>query len=243
MSSFVIKIIAIITMFFDHYSDAILGHFSFLNIIGRIAFPLFCFQIVLGYKHTQNIKKYLFRLVAFGIISQIPFSLFTYAYLGRFDLLNVFFTLALGLLGVYVLDVMPKKYKFVAVIIDILLMALAEFAQSDYGWFGVCLIICFYLFYDDQKSTPAKNKSDTSITYFNNNILFAIVYFSLCFIKFSDNIGITYNSIVIAQILGTFFPVVFMLLYNGKKGHSLKYLFYIFYPAHLLILTIIHYLI
>ena len=59
MSSFVIKLIAIITMLCDHSGDAIIGHFSILNIIGRIAFPLFCFQIVVGYKHTKNVKKYL----------------------------------------------------------------------------------------------------------------------------------------------------------------------------------------
>ena len=77
MSSFAIKLIAIITMFCDHFGDAILGRFSILNIIGRIAFPLFCFQIVIGYKHTKNINKYIIRLLLFGIISQIPFSLFT----------------------------------------------------------------------------------------------------------------------------------------------------------------------
>lgn len=150
MSSFVIKLIAIITMLCDHSGDAILGRFSFLNVIGRIAFPLFCFQIVIGYKHTKNVNKYFLRLFLFGIISQIPFSLFTYLYLGRFDMLNVFFTLAIGLLAIYVLDVFPIKYKAFALIIDIVLMILAEFAQTDYGWFGVCLIICIYLFYKDK---------------------------------------------------------------------------------------------
>ena len=41
MSSFVIKLIAIICMLCDHSSDALIGHFTFLNVIGRIAFPLF----------------------------------------------------------------------------------------------------------------------------------------------------------------------------------------------------------
>ena len=148
MSSFVIKIIAIITMFCDHFSDAILGKLSFLNIIGRIAFPLFCFQIVIGYKHTKNVNKYLLRLFIFSLISQIPFSLFTYVYLGQIDLLNVFFTLSLGLLAIYILDTVPKKYKILALLIDIFIMIFAEFAKTDYGWFGVCLILCFYLFYN-----------------------------------------------------------------------------------------------
>ena len=91
MSSFVIKIIAIISMIFDHASDAIIGHFSFFNLIGRIAFPLFCFQLVNGFKHTKNIYKYMLRLIIFGIISQIPFSIFIYFYSGSFTTLNIFF--------------------------------------------------------------------------------------------------------------------------------------------------------
>ena len=266
MSSFAIKLIAIITMFIDHSNDAIIGRFSFLNVIGRIAFPLFCFQIVIGYKHTKNVNKYLLRLFLFGLISQIPFSLFCYSYLGRIDLLNVFFTLALGLLAIYILDVFPKKYKVLAIILDIVLMVIAEFAQTDYGWFGVCLIICIYLFYKDKSLSTAQDnafdsnttnncnealqysnmqskKSKNSITYFNNNKLFVVVFLALIIIKFSSYLAIGSYNLALLQIIGTFFPVIFMLLYNGKKGPSLKYLFYAFYPVHLLILVAIHYLI
>ena len=266
MSSFVIKLIAIITMLCDHSGDAILGQFSVLNVIGRIAFPLFCFQIVIGYKHTKNVNKYLLRLFLFGLISQIPFSLFCYSYLGRIDLLNVYFTLALGLLAIYILDMFPKKYKFLAIILDIVLMIIAEFAQTDYGWFGVCLIICIYLFYNDKSLSKIKNNAfysnitnnsnetlqysneenkrlENSITYFNNNILFVIVFFTLIVIKFSNYLAFGSYNFAILQIIGTFFPIIFMLLYNGKKGPSLKYLFYAFYPVHLLILVAIHYLI
>jgi len=261
MSSFVIKLIAIITMLCDHSGDAILGRFSFLNVIGRIAFPLFCFQIVIGYKHTKNVNKYLLRLFLFGLISQIPFCLFTYLYLARIDLLNVFFTLTIGLLAIYILDVFPKKYKFLAVILNLVLVIIAELAQTDYGWFGVCLIICIYLFYNDkssiknvskmdnsskdnlQTSNSKMRKSHNSITYFNNNILFVIVFFTLVVIKFSNYLAIASYNLTLLQIIGTFFPVIFMLLYNGKKGPSLKYSFYAFYPVHLLILVAIHYLI
>lgn len=240
MSSFVIKLIAIITMLCDHSGDAIIGHFSILNIIGRIAFPLFCFQIIIGYKHTKNVKKYLLRLFIFGFISQIPFGLFTYSYLGRFDLLNVYFTLALGLLAVYILDTFSKKYKPIAIVLDIFLMVIAELAQTDYGWFGVCLIICIYLFYNDKKYIQ---KSENSVIYFNNNILFTIVFFALVLIKFSNYFAVGSYYLGIVQIIGTFFSIVFMLLYNGKKGPSMKYVFYTFYPVHLLILVAIHYMI
>ena len=78
MSTFVIKIIAIITMFCDHLSRVIYGggETTFLNYIGRFAFFLFCFQLVLGYKKTKSLKKYMLRLLVIGIISQIPYTLF-----------------------------------------------------------------------------------------------------------------------------------------------------------------------
>ena len=94
MTSFALKIIAIVSMFCDHFGDAFVGHFSFLNSIGRIAFPIFAFQISEGFIHTKNLKKYFLRLGIFALIAQIPFSLFSYKFLNATLLsLNVFFTL------------------------------------------------------------------------------------------------------------------------------------------------------
>ena len=105
MTSFVLKIIALITMFIDHSGYVFVGSFSFCNFIGRIAFPIFAFQISEGYKHTKNLKKYFLRLGIFALISQIPFSLFSFKYHGgNILILNVFFTLFLGLLSIYLYD-------------------------------------------------------------------------------------------------------------------------------------------
>ena len=62
MTSFSLKIIAIVAMFCDHFGDAFFGQFSFLNLIGRMAFPIFAFQISEGYTHTKNLRKYFLRL-------------------------------------------------------------------------------------------------------------------------------------------------------------------------------------
>lgn len=241
MSSFVIKLIAIITMLCDHTSDAIIGQLSFLNIIGRIAFPLFCFQIIIGYRHTKNIGKYLSRLIIFGIISQIPFGLFTYCFVNTFNTLNIFFTLSLGLLAIYALDKLSNKW--LAIFIDVLIILLAEFIKVDYGWFGICLILCIFVFYNDKYYLKDKNTNNIDfLNIFKNNILFCIVLFILCFIEYCIYFNLTESYIVWAEILGTFFPVIFMLLYNGKKGPSCKYFFYAFYPIHLLILAALHYI-
>lgn len=237
MSSFIIKLIAIITMICDHSSDAIVGHLTFFNIIGRIAFPLFCFQLVIGYKHTTNIKKYLIRLIIFGLLSQVPFSIFIYSFTGTFDTLNIFFTLFLGLIAILTLDKLPNKW--LAIIIDALIILIADFIKVDYGWFGVCLILCIFVFYNDKHNK--KENANNFLDIFRNNILFTIAFFLLCFTKYCIHFAIANAYIVWAEILGTFFPIIFMLLYNGKKGPSFKYFFYAFYPIHLLLLTLIHY--
>ena len=102
MSSFVIKIIAVITMLIDHSCDVIIKHYSMGYVIGRIAFPLFAFQLVIGYKNTHDIKKYLKRLLIFALISQLPYGLMFYNYVHKIDI-NIFFTLFFALLSLIIL--------------------------------------------------------------------------------------------------------------------------------------------
>ena len=87
MDLFWLKIIGIITMFIDHY-HFVIGGSLILNIIGRLAFPIFAFSLNEGYFHTSNLKKYLIRLFIFAIIIQIPAILFKLNYP-----VNIFFTL------------------------------------------------------------------------------------------------------------------------------------------------------
>ena len=110
MSAFVLKIIAMVTMTCDHLSYLIFGKFSFLNLIGRIAFPIFAYQITEGYTHTSNLKRYFLRLFVFALISQAPFMLFTSLVTNDFRL-NIFFTLLLGLVAITIFDRL-SSYKY-----------------------------------------------------------------------------------------------------------------------------------
>ena len=107
MTSFVLKIIAMITMFCDHLGDAIYRSISPFNYIGRIAFPIFAFQISEGFLHTKNLKRYFIRLMAFALISQIPYILFISLFSNEIKL-NIFFTLTLGLIAIWLYDYVHK---------------------------------------------------------------------------------------------------------------------------------------
>ena len=83
-----LKYLAFISMLIDHVNNAIVtpmldgGGFllylsNIFSILGRIAFPIFIFFIVEGFFKTSNRKKYLITLLIFGVISEIPFDMFT----------------------------------------------------------------------------------------------------------------------------------------------------------------------
>lgn len=215
MSSFVLKMIAIISMFIDHIGYAIFGKFSYFNYIGRIAFPIFAFQISEGYIHTKNLKKYFFRLFLFAIISQVPFMLFHSLISSDFSL-NIFFTLLLGLACIFIYD--KSKYKILGIIASIAIGIIAQISNCDYGFYGVAIILIFYIF---------KNN------FINASIFFVIataIKYLIPIIKYG------FYDVYIYLFIGTIISTIFIATYNGKKGKNTKYLLYLFYPIHLLLI-------
>ena len=239
MTSFTLKIIALITMFIDHLGYAIFNKFSFFNYIGRVAFPIFAFQISEGFHYTKNVKKYFARLLLFAMFSQIPFMLFLSIFSNNIYKLNVFFTLLLGLFSIYIYDKIINSFyitsnvklnnflKFVLGISIVLFIGfIAEFLKSDYGLFGIAVIFLFYLF---------KNKN-----YKLRTILYLVFMCLGTFIKY----GILYlansNYMYLILCCCTISPIIFICLYNKQQGHKIKYLLYFFYPIHLLVLYLLH---
>ena len=78
MSAFVLKIIAMITMFIDHFGARLMGNMPAMRVVGRIAFVLYAFMAVEGFRHTSNRSKYLLKLFVLAIVSEIPFNLMEY---------------------------------------------------------------------------------------------------------------------------------------------------------------------
>lgn len=160
ISSSVLKCIAMLTMLIDHIGAGILKMsdvlyfkyqyiYDILRMIGRVAFPIFCFLIVEGFLHTKNIKKYASRLFLFAFISEIPFDLAFNSMYIEFSHQNVMFTLGLSVIMLYFLDLYKdKRWKrfFVLAIFALL----AELIRCDYGAFGVILIAVMYSLHNDR---------------------------------------------------------------------------------------------
>lgn len=221
MSSFVLKIIAIVSMLFDHLGYIIFNKFSFMNCIGRLAFPIFAFSITEGYSYTRNLKKYFGRLFLFAIISQVPYMLFVTTFGGNFTL-NILFTLILGLLAITIYEKLNNK--ILGFIFVILCAIVAQLLHFDYGWFGIAIIFIFHIF---------KNKHVLM------NFFFIIATFINYFYKFIIYLNIEYLGIILFACLA----LIPINLYNEKKGKNLKYFLYIFYPMHLILLYLLNFIV
>ena len=245
MNAFFLKIVAIVTMIIDHSGYLIKGGVSYFNYIGRLAFPIFAFQISQGYIHTKNLKKYITRLALFAVISQIPFTLFLFMVTGReftwhfttfFSHLNIFFTLLLGLLAILAYE----KLKVVGLLIAIGLGWFASFINADYGFFGVAIITLFYIF-RDKKVLMAISFILTVIAHYGirtyNQFREVFPDNTLEQLNLHFQAGNLNRTLILC--LCTILPIIFILAYNGKKGRDLKQVLYWFYPVHLLILYIL----
>ena len=222
VTSFVLKIIAIISMLIDHTTVALYevipgdmwDIYDVGRWIGRTAFPLFCFMIVEGYYHTRNKWRYLGSLIFLAIISEIPFDalIANNGFVLEYSSQNVFFTLALGLFAIIIIDGVNEKVKniFLSKILQLaaVLVILVSSLQmsADYGIVGVVLILFIYYFEKMQAGLAKINKKFTSdktkFVLAGIAVLIWLVSYDFLAGRVSESFG---------------FPaVVLIMLYNGQ---------------------------
>jgi len=230
MNSFILKIIACFSMLIDHLGYIVVGSTSFFNCIGRLAFPIFAFQLTEGFSHTKNLKKYFIRLLVFAFIAQIPFMLFSSIFNEEITI-NIIFVLVLGLLFMTIYD---KYNKILGVLFGVLFAVLAQLLHFDYGWYGLTIIMIFHIL--------KKHKLLMSIS-------FVLATFAKYIVPIID-LGIftilnVFSAINLYSMLCFFtcMALIFILFYNGKKGQDSKYFLYVFYPVHLIILYLLNFII
>lgn len=148
LSGSTLKVIALVSMTIDHVAYHVMGNamglqdswqYDCLRGIGRLAFPIFAFLVVEGYKHTHHLGKYATALFLTAVISEIPWYL-----LGETDSHNVLFTLLLGLVAVALTD--KAKLSWVMLIPTCCIAMIATWLNTDYSWHGIGLMMVFFLF-------------------------------------------------------------------------------------------------
>ncbi len=215
MSSLLLKIIALLTMIIDHYGAIFHPNIIIYRIIGRLAFPIYCFLLVEGYTHTSNIKKYTTRILIFALISEIPFDLAFFGEIG-FVHQNIFFTLFIGLAAIYLIENKDEKYKFDKTLVIVAATVLATILRTDYQFIGIVYILSFYF----TRNLPKTKRFST---------------IALIMILTNLSAGWLQQFSVLALI-----AVYFYNNQPGVKNKLLQIGFYIAYPLHLLIFYLIN---
>ena len=145
MSSFALKLLAMITMTLDHTGAILFPSNEILRLVGRLSFPIYCFLLSEGFVHTSSRKRYLFRMGLWGVISEPVFDLAFRGNLWVPNHQNVFFTLFFGLCSLCLLTHFEKEKPAAAVGFLLLPIFAAEWFHTDYGAFGAALIVVFYI--------------------------------------------------------------------------------------------------
>lgn len=224
LSGTALKFVACVTMLLDHigasciearYGTAAncpagLTEFDLvLRLIGRLAFPIFCFLLVEGFLHTHDVKKYIRRLLLFGVVSETPFDMAFFRTPFHWGHQNVYWTLALGVIAMAAMQHFQDengdltwKSGFAAVVCALA----AELAQTDYGAIGVALIVALYL---TRNSRTQQSILGAGMMLFELTapLAFVLTWF--------------YNG------------------QRGRCPQWAKWAFYLFYPVHLVVLGVI----
>ncbi len=208
-----LKIIAMIAMTIDHMGLILFENNEIMRIIGRLAFPIYAFFIAEGCRYTKDKSKYFLRVLLIGLVCQVVAWIYQ-----KNAPLNILLTFSVSIALTYLLNEAKKsarcKFYFAAAVIVFYIVS--EFLLSininfDYGFWGVMLPVI--ISFSDKKE---------------ERLVLALL--GLCFVALSIK-GIQWYSLI---------SMCLLMMYNGQKGVlNIKYFFYAFYPAHLLIIYLI----
>ena len=230
-----LHIMAMIFMLCDHLWGTIVPGNDWLTCIGRISFSIFAFMIVEGYFHTKNLKKYIFRLLVFAVLSEIPFNLA----MGS----SIFYPIHQNVLWSFLISIglihwnekaktSHKLWKQIAVgcVTIILGYVLGLLTMVDFYHAGILTVLVFYFF--RQRKWWSFIGQFVCLWYINMELLGGFAYEVHLW-------GKTYFFLRQGFAMLALIPI---WLYRGRQGYHnkiLQYTYYGFYPIHLLILGLL----
>ena len=193
----------------DHAGLALFPSVGAFRCIGRPAFPLYCFLLVQGFRHTRDLRAYARRLLLLGQISSAMEQ-------------NVVFALLLGLMALYAAKALAARPLPCALAV-LALMLLAMAAQVSYGWLGVALCLA-YAYAGDSKKRQALF-----------TVLLTLLY---AFTLLLSGVARTWVAVSLCAALSVI-PIALYNGRPGPRGKALTFFFYAAYPLHLSALALI----
>lgn len=224
-----LKIIALIFMFIDHAGKMLFPAVPEMRILGRIAFPLYVWCMIVGFHYTRSVPKYLLRILIVGLVSQ---PLYMLALNHTWTQPNVFLTLFLGLCALWGIR---KKQYFSHLWAPAAALILAIVLHADYGWKGIMLFLLLYAVRDSRPGIAA-----VMVAFF----LFWGSSFSITRSLFGIPLNLNALPDWLSQLISPFLRLEtyallglpLILIPFGKDLKLPRWLGYILYPAHLAVL-------
>ena len=220
-----LKYVLIAAMLIDHLAWSFVPTLSVLgqvmHIIGRLTGPSMSVLLAEGYQYTRDKKKYALRLFIFALISVVPFSLYETGKIVTIEQ-SVIVTLFIAFMIVWMWDSakLPKAVKVTIVVIACIFSLVCDWAM-----FAILWALFAYIYRDDEK---------------RKWLSFMVIAFIECSLAMVMSIGSEGGAMrQFFQVGVILVPIVMIFFYNGSKGSKApihKWFFYVFYPAHLLIL-------
>lgn len=216
-----LKVVACETMLIDHIAASGLVHSMNMRLVGRVAFPIYCFLLAEGAHYTKNPGKYGMRLVIGEALAELPFDL---VFSGAPNWLDnsVMLTLLLGFLALMAMQwTMNPVLKLMSAVPFILM---GNTLYSDYGSWGVAMVVMFGLAREMPKPGWFR----------------AIGLLIICASMNSLRVNIC-GLRVRSELFGmlALIPISF---YHGNKtstNKAVQWGFYLFYPVHLLVIWLL----
>ena len=207
MTSFALHLIAMLSMFIDHAAIILFDNQEIMRMMGRIAFPIFAFLLVEGFKKTKSRKNYFLRLLMLAVISE---PIFDYALTGKFVYWfhqNTIFTfiLAFG----FMLYIEKNRKNLFKVALALAATPVVGFVTLiDYFYVGITTVMVFYMF-------DKRTKTHLFIQIISILILsIAISGKPLYELHFASN-----ECLMIPDEILSILSLLFVWLYNGTQGY------------------------
>ncbi|MGN0794989.1 MAG: TraX family protein [Aristaeellaceae bacterium] len=151
-STGMLKIIALVFMFLDHLGIVCFTGVTELRMLGRIAFPLYCWCMVVGACHTRSMGRYVLRLALVGLLTQ---PLYMVALNHPWNVPNIFFTLMIGLCAIWGMQEKKWLSHLWAPALAILASQVLNCGAASYGWKGVLLMMLLWAVRDSRRGIAA----------------------------------------------------------------------------------------
>lgn len=226
-----LKLLALVFMLIDHIGAKVLTGVPELRIIGRMAFPLYAWCLVVGSVKTKDYPRYILRMFLMAVVSQ---PLYMMGLQHSWQELNILFTLTIGLIAIYGIQ---QKFFLSQIWAPILCYVLLGFIQVDYGWKGLTFILVLYLAKENRNGLIAAFLAYALFWGTSSSSVQSLFGVKLSFLTWD---GIKYPLQGLFRLQGMVWlslPLIAIPMHTGFKMP--KWLGYALYPMHLVLLIIL----